>query len=159
MRKEHIVSEVKKNTKVQKINDYFEDFGEGYCARYQECLWNLFENPNSSLPAKVKHIQEETLIKIFTDHLLGVSDLGVVVHPGHVPQHHAGVQGQGSSEQQNHRGSNICFDRGHLHLMVHYRIPSEAGWFSRQVEVHQEASEYCGRVGHPSLLPQPQSDG
>ena len=59
MRKEHIVSEVKKNTKVQKINDYFEDFGEGYCARYQECLWNLFENPNSSLPAKVKHIQEE----------------------------------------------------------------------------------------------------
>ena len=56
MRKEHIVSEVKKNTKVQKINDYFEDFGEGYCARYQECLWNLFENPNSSLPAKVKHI-------------------------------------------------------------------------------------------------------
>ena len=56
MRKEHIVSEVKKNTKVQKINDYFEDFGEGYCARYQECLWNLFENPNSSLPAKVKNI-------------------------------------------------------------------------------------------------------
>ena len=61
MRKEHIVTEVKKNTKVQKINDYFEDFGDGYCARYQECLWNLFENPNSSLPAKVTRTEVLTV--------------------------------------------------------------------------------------------------
>ena len=56
LKKEHILNEVKKNeknSKVQKIQEYFEDFGEGYCSNYQECLWNLFENPNSSFPAKV----------------------------------------------------------------------------------------------------------
>ena len=56
LKKEHILSEVKKNeknSKVQKIQEHFEDFGDGYCSNYQECLWNLFENPNSSFPAKV----------------------------------------------------------------------------------------------------------
>ena len=53
MRKEHVMTEVKKNSKVKKIVDFHEDFGSGYCARYQECLWDLFEKPNSSLTAKV----------------------------------------------------------------------------------------------------------
>ena len=59
LKKEHILSEVKKNeknSKVQKIQEYLEDFGEGYCSNYQECLWNLFENPNSSFPAKVGNL-------------------------------------------------------------------------------------------------------
>ena len=53
MRKEHVLTEVKKNSKVKKISELYEDFGTGYCASYQECLWNLFEKPNSSFPAKV----------------------------------------------------------------------------------------------------------
>ena len=56
LRKEHVLMEVKKNSKVKKIVGYQEDFGSGYCARYQECLWNLFEKPNSSFPAKVHPI-------------------------------------------------------------------------------------------------------
>ena len=56
MRKEHIVNEAKKNSKVKKIINEYDDFGDSYCAQYQECLWNLFENPNSSFPAKVSNL-------------------------------------------------------------------------------------------------------
>ena len=47
------MTEVKKNTKVKEVQEYYENFGDSSCSKYQECLWNLFENPNSSLPAKV----------------------------------------------------------------------------------------------------------
>ena len=30
-----------------------EDFGDGYFAPYQKALWDLFEKPQSSWPAKV----------------------------------------------------------------------------------------------------------
>ena len=30
-----------------------EDFGDGYFANYQKALWDLFENPQSSIAAKI----------------------------------------------------------------------------------------------------------
>ena len=66
IRKEHVSNEVKKNSKDRKIQSYYEDFGSSYCARYQECLWNLFEKPNSSVSAKVISLISVGLVLLST---------------------------------------------------------------------------------------------
>ena len=35
------------------VEEVEEDFGDGYFAPYQKALWDLFEKPQSSWPAKV----------------------------------------------------------------------------------------------------------
>jgi len=66
IKKEHVVTEVKKNSKVNKVEEVHEDFGDGCCAVYQRCLWNLMEKPNSSFPAKVISLFSITLVLIST---------------------------------------------------------------------------------------------
>ena len=43
-----------------------EDFGSGYFAQYQKALWDLFEKPQSSLPAKAVSIWSVSLVLIST---------------------------------------------------------------------------------------------
>ena len=63
-RKEHILAEVAKETQTQGEEEVEEDFGDGYFAQYQKCLWDLFEKPQSSLPAKILSLLSITLVLI-----------------------------------------------------------------------------------------------
>ncbi|XP_023328907.1 potassium voltage-gated channel protein Shab [Eurytemora carolleeae] len=64
--KEHVVEEVKKNSKVNTTVVDQEYFGEGPCARYQKCLWDLMEKPNSSIFAKILSLFSISLVLIST---------------------------------------------------------------------------------------------
>ena len=63
-RKEHILAEVAKETQTMGEEEVEEDFGDGYFAAYQKCLWDLFEKPQSSLPAKILSLVSITLVLI-----------------------------------------------------------------------------------------------
>ena len=63
-RKEHILAEVAKETQTMGEEEVEEDFGDGYFAAYQRCLWDLFEKPQSSLPAKILSLVSITLVLI-----------------------------------------------------------------------------------------------
>ena len=63
-RREHILAEVAKATQTQGEEEVEEDFGDGYFAQYQKCLWDLFEKPQSSLPAKILSLLSITLVLI-----------------------------------------------------------------------------------------------
>eukprot|EP00090_Calanus_glacialis_P031394 TRINITY_DN5178_c0_g1_i1.p1 TRINITY_DN5178_c0_g1~~TRINITY_DN5178_c0_g1_i1.p1 ORF type:complete len:553 (-),score=146.49 TRINITY_DN5178_c0_g1_i1:174-1682(-) len=66
IKKEYVVTEDKKNSKVNKVEEVYEDFGDGCCAAYQRCLWNLMEKPNSSFFAKCISLFSITLVLIST---------------------------------------------------------------------------------------------
>ena len=63
-RREHILAEVAKENLKQEEDEEEEDFGDGYFARYQKGLWDLFEKPQSSLPAKILSLLSITLVLI-----------------------------------------------------------------------------------------------
>ena len=53
-RRDAIVEEIAKEKAFTDDQDEVEeDFGQGYFTKYQKCLWDLMEKPQSSLPAKV----------------------------------------------------------------------------------------------------------
>jgi len=72
IKKEYVVNEGKKNSKVNKVQEVYEDFGDGCCAAYQRCLWNLMEKPNSSFLAKC--------ISLFSISLVLVSTVGMCLN-------------------------------------------------------------------------------
>ena len=66
-RREHIIGEVEKEKLAQKVEvEVEEDFGDGYFAQYQKALWDLFEKPQSSLPAKMISLLSIGLVLIST---------------------------------------------------------------------------------------------
>lgn len=65
-RKEHTINEVKKNSRVADVVEVDEYFGEGPCARYQRCLWNLMEKPHTSVFAKIISLFSISLVLIST---------------------------------------------------------------------------------------------
>ena len=52
-RRDAIVEEIAKEKAFSEDTEEVEDFGKGYFVKYQKCLWDLMEKPQSSLPAKV----------------------------------------------------------------------------------------------------------
>ena len=52
-RRDAIVEEIAKEKAFGETEEEEEDFGKGYFTKYQKCLWDLMEKPQSSLPAKV----------------------------------------------------------------------------------------------------------
>jgi len=52
-RRDAIVEEIDKQRAFSDDTEEVEDFGKGYFVKYQKCLWDLMEKPQSSLPAKV----------------------------------------------------------------------------------------------------------
>ena len=52
-RRDAIVEEIEKEKAFSEDTEEVEDFGKGYFVKYQKCLWDLMEKPQSSLPAKV----------------------------------------------------------------------------------------------------------
>ena len=71
-RRDHILSELQKEKHTQSEAEVEEDFGDGYFAYYQKALWDLFEKPQSSLPAK--------LISLLSIILVLVSTLGMCLN-------------------------------------------------------------------------------
>ena len=63
-RKEHVIAEAAKETQTMGEEEEEEDFGDGYFVKYQKCLWDLFEKPQSSLPAKILSLVSITLVLI-----------------------------------------------------------------------------------------------
>ena len=64
-RREHILAEIAKEKQTQVEEEEEEDdFGDGYFAHYQKGLWDLFEKPQSSLPAKILSLLSITLVLI-----------------------------------------------------------------------------------------------
>ena len=55
-RRDAIVEEIDKQRAFSDDTEEVEDFGKGYFVKYQKCLWDLMEKPQSSLPAKVNCI-------------------------------------------------------------------------------------------------------
>ncbi|XP_046397029.1 uncharacterized protein LOC124163949 isoform X2 [Ischnura elegans] len=51
-RKEHVHEEMRKEAESLRQRDE-EDFGDGKCAQYQKCLWDLLEKPTTSIAARV----------------------------------------------------------------------------------------------------------
>ena len=65
-RREHILAEVEKEKHTQGEAEVEEDFGNGYFASYQKALWDLFEKPQSSLPAKLISLLSIILVLVST---------------------------------------------------------------------------------------------
>jgi len=65
-RREHILTEVEKEKHTHGEVEVFEDFGDGYFAPYQRALWDLFEKPQSSSPAKLISLLSIALVLIST---------------------------------------------------------------------------------------------
>ena len=65
-RREHILAEVEKEKMTMVEVEVEEDFGDGYFAQYQRALWDLFEKPQSSLPAKLISLLSIGLVLIST---------------------------------------------------------------------------------------------
>ena len=65
-RREHILAEVEKEKMTMVEVEVEEDFGDGYFAQYQRALWDLFEKPQSSLPAKMISLLSIGLVLIST---------------------------------------------------------------------------------------------
>ncbi|XP_048513926.1 uncharacterized protein LOC105692188 isoform X2 [Athalia rosae] len=51
-RKEHVHEEMRKEAESLRQREE-EEFGEGKCAQYQKCLWDLLEKPTTSIAARV----------------------------------------------------------------------------------------------------------
>ncbi|XP_048265121.1 potassium voltage-gated channel protein Shab isoform X4 [Bombus terrestris] len=51
-RKEHVHEEMRKEAESLRQREE-EEFGEGQCAQYQKCLWDLLEKPTTSIAARV----------------------------------------------------------------------------------------------------------
>ena len=66
-RRDHILGEVEKDKQVGAAEEEVaEDFGNGYFAKYQKALWDLFEKPQSSLAAKFVSLFSISLVMIST---------------------------------------------------------------------------------------------
>ena len=66
-RREHILREVEKEKSVGAVEvEVVEDFGDGYFAKYQRALWDLFEKPQSSQAAKFASLFSIGLVMIST---------------------------------------------------------------------------------------------
>ena len=65
-RREHIIAEVEKDRHLQAVEEVEEDFGDGYFAPYQRALWDLFEKPQSSWPAKFISILSILMVLVST---------------------------------------------------------------------------------------------
>ena len=65
-RREHILDEIEKEKHTQGEAEVDEDFGNGYFASYQKALWDLFEKPQSSLPAKLLSLVSIMLVLVST---------------------------------------------------------------------------------------------
>lgn len=61
-RKEHVFEEMRKEAD-SLLEPAVEDFGNGYCAKWQQKLWDLLEKPQTSMAARVKHFSIETPTK------------------------------------------------------------------------------------------------
>lgn len=53
-RKEHVHEEMRKEAESLRQREE-EEFGDGKCAQYQKCLWDLLEKPTTSIAARVSH--------------------------------------------------------------------------------------------------------
>lgn len=66
-RRDHILGEVAKEKLVGAVEEeVVEDFGNGYFAKYQRALWDLFEKPQSSQAAKFASLFSILLVMIST---------------------------------------------------------------------------------------------
>ena len=65
-------TKVEKEKQTQGEAEVEEDFGNGHFASYQKALWDLFEKPQSSLPAK--------LISLLSIFLVLVSTMGMCLN-------------------------------------------------------------------------------
>ena len=66
-RRDHIIGEVEKEKMSnQREVEVEEDFGDGYFAQYQRALWDLFEKPQSSVPAKLLSLLSIGLVLVST---------------------------------------------------------------------------------------------
>ena len=63
-RRDAIVEEIAKEKAFSEDTEEVEDFGQGYCAKYQKGLWDLMEKPQSSFPAKVLSIISIILVLV-----------------------------------------------------------------------------------------------
>ncbi len=57
-RKEHVIEEMKKQTKDIRNDEEVEEWGDGKCVHYQRFLWDLMEKPHTSFAAKVRRKKE-----------------------------------------------------------------------------------------------------
>ena len=65
-RKEHSLEQIEKAKMQGPEAEVEEDFGTGYFGKYQKALWDLFEKPQSSSPAKMVSILSVSLVLIST---------------------------------------------------------------------------------------------
>ena len=66
-RRDHIITEVEKDRHLKaSVEEVEEDFGDGYFAPYQKALWDLFEKPQSSFPAKFISIVSILMVLVST---------------------------------------------------------------------------------------------
>eukprot|EP00092_Neocalanus_flemingeri_P035666 GFUD01038832.1.p1 GENE.GFUD01038832.1~~GFUD01038832.1.p1 ORF type:complete len:667 (+),score=162.04 GFUD01038832.1:111-2111(+) len=65
-RREHSLEQMEKAKMLGPEADAEEDFGNGYFAKYQKAVWDLFEKPQSSFPAKMVSILSVSLVLIST---------------------------------------------------------------------------------------------
>ena len=65
-RKDTLLTNVEKdNAKLGgDVEEEVEDFGDGYFARYQQALWDLFEKPQSSLSAKILSLVSISIVLV-----------------------------------------------------------------------------------------------
>ena len=64
-RRDAIVEEIEKQRAFSEDTEEEEEFPTGFFAKYQKCLWDLMEKPQSSLPAKVSIFFKLTDLKVF----------------------------------------------------------------------------------------------
>jgi potassium voltage-gated channel Shab-related subfamily B protein 1 len=65
-RRERILAELEKEKHTQGEAEVHEDFGNGHFASYQKALWDFFEKPHSSLPAKLISLLSIFLVLVST---------------------------------------------------------------------------------------------
>ena len=64
-RRDAIVEEIEKQRAFSEDTEEEEEFPTGFFAKYQKCLWDLMEKPQSSLPAKVSNLFKFSDLKKF----------------------------------------------------------------------------------------------